>query len=51
MGRIISVFGKDIDSESFSLLSIHLIGCLCTYISGIDNQLPSKLSFIVSEQY
>ena len=46
MGRIIGIFGKDIDSEFFSLLSIRLIGCLCAYISGIDNQLPGKPSFI-----
>jgi hypothetical protein len=46
MGRIIGVFGKDIDSEFFLLLSIRLVGCLCTYISDIDNQLPGKPSFI-----
>ena len=46
MGRIIGIFGKDIDSEFFSLLLIRLIGCLCAYISGIDNQLPGKPSFI-----
>ena len=45
----LSVFSERISIVS-SFLLIRLVGCLCTYISDIDNQLPGKPSFIKGQR-